>query len=172
MIQAGIECCWLRLSISSSARVLTWGVASYLMLRWGRFLWMPCKTDLNSDWAWTRGQSFIKFVNLTSTVPNVKANTAFGIISFDVINDLTDERNIITHLHTHLDSSIALNSNDFCVLWVSHTWQFWIRSKPVQRYSYKQYLYNNYRAQSQLYKSNNWEQHRINQYAKLIHYFE
>ncbi len=59
-----------------------------------------------------RGQSFIKLSNSTAKVLNLKSNTALHSVSFDLVQNISDSSNVITHFLTDLDSSLAFSMND------------------------------------------------------------
>lgn len=54
-----------------------------------------------------RGQSYIKLSNQTSKVLQLKGNTAIGFVTFDLVNNPSYGKNVITHFHADLDGSIA-----------------------------------------------------------------
>ncbi len=56
------------------------------------------------------GKSFLKISNPTSKVLTIKADTALGSVSFDLVHNLSHCRNTITHLHEDIYSSIAMCS--------------------------------------------------------------
>ncbi len=56
------------------------------------------------------GKSFLKIANPTSKGLTIKANTALGCVSFELIRNLSQCSNTITHLHQDMDCSSPMCS--------------------------------------------------------------
>ncbi len=65
---------------------------------------------LNFILKFLKGRSYIKISNPTSKVLNLKANTALGSVSFDLIRNLSNSNNHVTHFHTDVEGSFAMCS--------------------------------------------------------------
>ncbi len=57
-----------------------------------------------------KGKSYLKIANTTSKGLTIKAGTALGCVSFELISDLSQCLNTITHLHQDMDGSHAMCS--------------------------------------------------------------
>ncbi len=57
-----------------------------------------------------KGKSYLKIANPTSKALTIKAGTALGCVSFELIRDLSQCSNTITHLHKYMDGSRAMCS--------------------------------------------------------------
>ncbi len=57
-----------------------------------------------------KGKSYLKIANPTSKGLTIKAGTTLGCVSFDLIRDLSQCANTITHLHQDMDGSSAMCS--------------------------------------------------------------
>ncbi len=52
----------------------------------------------------------MKITNPTANRQTIKADTALGSIAFELVWNLSQCNNIVTHLHEHIDGSIAMCS--------------------------------------------------------------
>ncbi len=65
---------------------------------------------LNFVLKFKKGKSFLKISNPTSKGLTIKADTALGSVSFDLVHNLSQCGNTFTHLHKDIDGSIAMCS--------------------------------------------------------------
>ncbi len=65
---------------------------------------------LNFMLQFKKGKSFLKIANPTSKGLTIKADTALGCVSFELICDLSQCANTITYLHQDMDGSSAMCS--------------------------------------------------------------
>ncbi len=65
---------------------------------------------LNFILQFKKGKSYLKIANPTSKGLTIKADTALGCVSFELIHDLSQCANTITHLHQDMDGSSAMCS--------------------------------------------------------------
>ncbi len=84
-------------------------------LRNGDFIAKPFRPfssylPLNFMLQFKKGKSYLKIAYPTSKGLTIKAGTALGCVSFELIRDLSQCSNTITHLHQDMDGSSAMCS--------------------------------------------------------------
>ncbi len=82
-------------------------------LRNGDFIGKPFRLfsnylPLNFMLQFKKGKSYLKIANPTSHAITIKANTSLGSVSFELIHDLSQSANTITHIHHDMDGSCAM----------------------------------------------------------------
>ncbi len=63
---------------------------------------------LNFMLQFKKGKSYLKIANPTSHAITIKANTSLGSVSFELILDLSQSANTITHIHQDMGGSCAM----------------------------------------------------------------
>ncbi len=84
-------------------------------LRNGDFVSQPFRPysnylPLTSMLQFGKGRSFIRIANPTSRDLTIKPNTPLGCVSFELMRNLSDSSNIITHVHQDMNGSNAMCS--------------------------------------------------------------
>ncbi len=84
-------------------------------LRNGEFISKPFRPfttylPLNFVLKFKKGKRFLKISNPTAKSLSIKADTALGSDTFELVRNLYQCNNIVTHLHEDIDDSIAMCS--------------------------------------------------------------
>ncbi len=114
-------------SFHNSEGTMTIGIKCSMpkQLRNGDFVAKPFSPfsnylPLNFMLQFKKGKSYLKIANTTSKGLTIKADTAFGCVSFKLIRDLSQFVNTTTHLHQDLDGSSALCSLSMSACPINH----------------------------------------------------
>ncbi len=94
-------------------------------LRNGDFVAKPFRTfsnylPLNFMLQFKKGKNYLKIENPTSKGLTIKACTALGCVSFELIHDLSQYVNTTTHLHQDMDGSSAICSLSMSACPIKH----------------------------------------------------
>ncbi len=75
---------------------------------------------LNFVLKFKKGKSYLNISNPTATHICIKAGTALGSVSFELVRNLSQYNNSVTHLHEDIDGSIAMCSMNTAECHIHH----------------------------------------------------